>query len=579
MILENTELTGSLQVSGSIIVPAGGNADRINITGSLFFNTQSNTLEIYTGVSGSDWDDVFASTTPTSSGGGGAASNEVEYLVVAGGGGGGASGAGSGGGGAGGLLSSSFSSLTSGSTYTITVGAGGNGGVGSNYGNGGSDGGDSSISGTGITTVTTTGGGGGSSGASGVTGRDGGSGGGGNGGYATAGGSGTTGQGNDGGAGGLDTDYGGGGGGGASEVGADNGPSAGGNGGSGSYSSITGTSTAYAGGGGGGARNASSTAGTGGPGGGSDGINGGGDASHATSNTGGGGGGGGQNSPASDGGNGGSGVVILAYDSGSVHGAGGISGDAGNSRRYHQFNSSDSFVMGAVGDFDIVTDDLIAHYDAGDFDSRGTSTWSSLTGSYDSTVNGATLGANFYYSFDGTNDYIQNSTLTDHFSAVQDFTVEAWFQTSHTGTDGRAIFSFSDNTAGSTEMACQVRSNQVQCFNRINGSHSAGPNFYAGSSIGNGSWHHLVYQGDSNGTKIYIDNVEITSRTYYDSTNVNDVVSFAGMNVFTIGANDDSGAALESYFDDKIAQVRVYSKVLTADEISQNYNATKTNFV
>ena len=122
-------------------------------------------------------------------------------------------------------------------------------------------------------------------------------------------------------------------------------------------------------------------------------------------------------------------------------------------------------------------------------------------------------------------------------------------------------------------MACQLRSNQVQCFNRINGSHSAGPNFYSGSGMGDGNWHHVVYVGDDTGTKIYIDNSEITNRTFHDSTNANDVVSFAGMNVFSIGGNDDSSSGLESNFNGKISQMRVYDKVLSTNEINEIYTA------
>ena len=240
------------------------------------------------------------------------------YLVVAGGGGGGGSGSG-GGGGAGGLLSGT-SSLTLGTTYTITVGTGG---AGSSSGAVGTSGNNSIVSGTGLTTITAIGGGGGggtNSGADAVSGGSGGGGSAGNG-YASAtGASGTTGQGNAGGNGTFATGgggwYSGGGGGGAGAVGTSGTSSQAGNGGNGSSSSITGTATYYAGGGGGSIYNgggytgSASTGGLGGGGGcastGSAGTNG-------TANTGGGGGGG---SYPSAGGAGGSGVVIVSLPSG-----------------------------------------------------------------------------------------------------------------------------------------------------------------------------------------------------------------------------------------------------------------------
>ena len=228
----------------------------------------------------------------------------VDYLVVAGGG----SGTGNlgGGGGAGGLLTGT-TSLSLGTVYTITVGAGG--------ASSGSNGSNSSISGTGLTTITSTGGGGGGS-ITPTNGASGGSGGGGGGWYSggtqPVGGSGTSGQGNAGGngfGGGaiVVATTAGGGGGGSNAIGSNGASGTGGAGGNGTASSITGSSVTYAGGGGGGSGTNTSSGGTGGGGagggGGTVGVNG-------TANTGGGAGGGGN--PGTANGNGGSGVVILS---------------------------------------------------------------------------------------------------------------------------------------------------------------------------------------------------------------------------------------------------------------------------
>lgn len=283
MIHENIELTGSLEISGSFIIPLGDASDREGspTTGSLFYNTASRALETYTGNA---W------VTQSSGGGDETPSTfDIEYLVVAGGGGGGSRNYG-GGGGAGGLLSSSLSSQSSGNTLTITVGAGGGGATNGQ----GSDGNDSSLAGTGFTTITSVGGGGGGGSTSGgstlANGRDGGSGGG----VRVWSvptpwipGDGTAGQGNDGGHGDTaNSNYGtspnvafvtanylskswGSGGGGAGTVGINchwmTNQAEPGRGGAGLQSSITGTATYYAGGGGGGqnANNGSGTAGYG----------------------------------------------------------------------------------------------------------------------------------------------------------------------------------------------------------------------------------------------------------------------------------------------------------------------------
>jgi len=208
----------------------------------------------------------------------------VDYLVVAGGGGASNSYLPNGGGGAGGLLQGSVP-VTSGTSYTITVGGGGAAVSGSNSVFG-------SISATG----------GGQAGGTGGVPLTGGSGGGGT--NLNYGAQGVAGQGN---AGGKSSGNGEGGGGGAGTVGLDA-PTAtgGGNGGAGIASAISGTVTAYAGGGGGSGNGSGAFAGSGGAGGGGNaavyptaGANG-------TANTGG-GGGGGQTST------GGSGIVIVSY--------------------------------------------------------------------------------------------------------------------------------------------------------------------------------------------------------------------------------------------------------------------------
>jgi hypothetical protein len=225
----------------------------------------------------------------------------VPYLIVAGGGGGAGHGgsSGGGGGGAGGMLTGT-ATVVPGTTYTITVGAGGAATV---------SGSNSTLAGAGFTTLTAIGGGSG----------NGGSGGSGGGGLYNSGtiGSGTAGQGNNGGGGSTSWSSGhtgAGGGGGAGGVGASCGGSTNGAaGGAGLASSITGDSVIYAAGGGGASESDSQGAG------GSSGIGGTPGATgvkrNGQANTGSGGGGGAVSPGAA--GSGGSGIVILQYAGGS----------------------------------------------------------------------------------------------------------------------------------------------------------------------------------------------------------------------------------------------------------------------
>ncbi len=292
--------------SGAVPWAAGTTAQRPGSpnSGDFRYNTDDTLFEFYNGT---EWRRI-ASFNPY----------EINYLMLAGGGGGSATnGDSAGGGGAGGALTSytsnrdadisPLSSLTFsvGTTYTITIGAGGAGApTGDNDGAAGTN---SVLSGSDITTLTSIGGGFGATRGNGRNGGNGGCGGGVAGGSSDDGGSGTTGQGFDGGDKSSTNHIGTGGGGTQEEGGGDSLPT----GGDGLETSITGTATYYGGGGGGGTNNGSGLGGSGGGGnGGTLNTNG----SDATPNTGGGGGGQGRRSGSGapmTGGNGASGVFIL----------------------------------------------------------------------------------------------------------------------------------------------------------------------------------------------------------------------------------------------------------------------------
>lgn len=255
------------------------------------------------------------------------APSSIDYIVVAGGGGGGARHGG--GGGAGGYLTGT-ASISSGITYTITVGNGGTGGNGDGgYGTSevGGTGGNSSISGSGFSTITSIRGGGG--GASAGLATNGGSGGG-DAGISYSGNPGkgvypgstyidAPRQGYNGGVGGAG--FSGGGGGGADGAGIAQVGNAGGSGGPGVANPFVGstagvllTGTYYlAGGGSAGGYNGQAN-GTPGRGGGGQGYTETTLSGNGVTNSGGGGGGnGGGGSGQADGGNGGSGVVVIRY--------------------------------------------------------------------------------------------------------------------------------------------------------------------------------------------------------------------------------------------------------------------------
>ena len=309
-ILKNTTISGTGYLSLS-----GGDTDQrpaITTTVIRWTNTGTQAYSVLSGpvptLSNTTW------TAPTGV-------TNVEVLVVAGGGGGGSQHGG--GGGAGGLIYRGNYTVTPGTSYTVTVGAGGAGGTTS--GNAGTNGSNSVFDS--LTAIGGGAGGGWANGPAGASsvGRSGGSGGGGC--LIAVGGSGTAGQGFAGGTalGGasgansalLGYPNGGAGGGGAGGVGTslNYGMYASGGGGPGLPFDITGTTVWYAGGGSGGSHSPNKPAGPSLGGGGTGGLGNEvsptGDGGAGTAGTG--GGGGGSGAALSVGGAGGSGVVIIRY--------------------------------------------------------------------------------------------------------------------------------------------------------------------------------------------------------------------------------------------------------------------------
>ena len=431
----------------------------------------------------------------------------VDYLVVGGGGSGGggtdAPYAGGGGGGAGGFRTGTLS-VTPGTSYTVTVGAGGAAQAGTaSQGNDGADSVFSSITSDGG------GGGGGGTGAGGADdGKDGGSGGGASRSSSPAeqgiGGTGTTDQGNDGGDGdptpGSNHD-GAGGGGGASAAGETaanlGGTGSGGDGGAGTASSITGSSVTYAGGGGGGGGNASSVgvAGAGGAGGGGAG----GDNSAAagtagTANTGGGGGGGGYIN--GDGAAGGSGIVIISYTrivpgSSSMYFSGATSGFADGD--YLQLAASDQWAF-------------------------GTGEW--------------TLEGWFYNTSDANNSCLVWSQRNDSGLAALDNTMQDW----------------AAPVSGDTTVKWQYQQPSV---GNVNVTHQ--------STYPKDSWHHIAHVRSGDTVTVYLDGVASTST--FDATGL----SMGLDRVAVIGTQDSARSyCFEGYVDEiRISDTARYTGAFT----------------
>ena len=458
----------------------------------------------------------------------------VEALVIAGGGGGGVGSNAGGGGGAGGVIHNTSYSLSSTTSFTVTVGAGGAGKVGRGSGTNGAN----SVFGT-LTAVGGGRGGGHPQGGGSVSPNTGGSGGGGS--YSAAGAAGTSGQGFAGGNGAQfaskpTPNDGGGGGGGAGAVGvaAQGSGGPGGNGGAGATYSTSGFPVIYAGGGGG-ATNDSTSMSVGGAGGGGAG------ASKANPNKSGiaglvnsGSGGGGGNGGGGNSGAGGSGIVIIRYLG--IQKATGGNVTTVDGYTIHTFTSSGTFLL-----VDFV---------------------SNLVGSPPGTlINGVTFNSANKGSlgFDGVDQKI-TAPLTQTFTSA--LTVETWYKS--TDTSRSHLWNFGTTSADNLNMNINDSGLTAWIYWQSGGGNAVR---YSTPQLMDGEINQLVFVHEGSTNKLYFNGVLVTPSS-------------------TIGTQTFSGIPGASYnignspfLDGKVYVNRVYNASLTAAQVLQNYNALKNRFI
>jgi hypothetical protein len=218
----------------------------------------------------------------------------------------------------------------------------------------------------------------------------------------------------------------------------------------------------------------------------------------------------------------------------------------------------------------IVTNGLVLHLDAANtksYPGSGT-TWvdKSGYGNNGTLTNGPTFSSLNGGSivFDGTNDYVSilnNTTVS--------FTIGCWINTtatSYTGTqgyEGNGIV-WSDVGGVANDFVLSILNNKASWFTGDNTT-----TINSTTTINTGAWFYItVVKNGSNSTK------ELFINSISESTGTSGTSTLTANPNIAIGGN-----TLDSkYFSGKIAQVQIYNRALSAQEVLQNYNATKSRF-
>ena len=248
-----------------------------------------------------------------------------------------------------------------------------------------------------------------------------------------------------------------------------------------------------------------------------------------------------------------------------------------------------SGVMGAYAGPDIVENGLVLALDAGNsksYPGTGT-TWTDLSGrgnngtltnmevpgDYTST-NGGIL------TFDGFDEYAKISSPSP-LSSTKIFTFEIWVNfTSITGNFGpsnKAAFLFAGGTgSGSGQPEFGVWSANASSFTpntlyfgRGAGGTSGSLFINVSSLMSNGNWYQIVLvRSTSNAQIVYLNGSSI------GTGNVSDDFQDGQTDFGAIHANGD----YSGFLNGKISTIKIYNRALTAQEIQQNFNATRSRY-
>jgi hypothetical protein len=260
---------------------------------------------------------------------------------------------------------------------------------------------------------------------------------------------------------------------------------------------------------------------------------------------------------------------IGRFDSGGYH----LNGSIANAMVYNRALNADEILQNFntskykyILKENIVTNGLILNYDMGNYQSApftGTSiTDLSGIGNTGTLTNSPTYSSSNggVISFDGGDDFIEVPSIS---SISGDFTVGVWFYTTATpnGNYKRLVdFDFRNGF----------------WLGRNANTYTWGGGIKEGSlpygiylPFTNGEWHYLVSIRSGSTHILYGDGITST----ISNTVTSGDLSSAGKILIASEYNDGT-----SFFNGNIAHVQIYNRALSAQEVLQNYNASKTRF-
>jgi hypothetical protein len=218
---------------------------------------------------------------------------------------------------------------------------------------------------------------------------------------------------------------------------------------------------------------------------------------------------------------------------------------------------------------------LLMYLDAANTKSliSGSNSWYDLSGNNHtgSFVGGASFNTASSYSsvyLNGTSSYVSIGTGNTYFPLPQ-FTLDVWYQSNSTGSNQGVVSGLMAITYG---INMDIWSPQHYIFRVTSASvfqYAYSPTSYA---TRDDTYHNVVSTNDGFTSSIYVNGnlASITPTQLYFGTTV-----WPTSNA-SLGWDVNDGA--KNHLSGSIAQARIFNRVLSADEINQNFNALRSRF-
>lgn len=170
---------------------------------------------------------------------------------------------------------------------------------------------------------------------------------------------------------------------------------------------------------------------------------------------------------------------------------------------------------------------------------------------------------------DGSNDYINFGGAG---LATAETTVEIWYSSSTNYTGMISGFIIAMDNFDQPENRIKIDSMRTR-FSLYDNSAYLIDSVGTAATFSINTWVHAAFTLKNSSQAGYQNGLLTVSSTgSYDGSSNNN------LGEFSIGTYNRPGAGYGGYFNGKVAQIRVYNRVLSSSEILQNYNSTKYRF-